>query len=121
MHPNEILTDTIIEWVSNLDYEYMLLHIAVCYGLYYSDNLRWIVEYFSPVRKKGRSKAVWFVGGVLAVIEIARFYPHFGHGELPDKIFSIIHSYLVVQVFVEPIVVFVHKWVEKFRKTTHMD
>jgi len=122
MYPNDILIDSVMEWVNNLDYEYMLLHVMVCYGLYYSENLRWIVEYFSPVRKKGRSKAVWLVGGILAAIEIGRFYPHFGHdGELLDKIFSVIHSYLVIQVFVEPIVMFVHKWVDKFRKTTHMD
>lgn len=122
MHPNEILIDSVMEWVNNLDYEYMLLHVMVCYGLYYSDNLRWIVEYFSPVRKKGRSKAVWLVGGILAAIEIARFYPHFGHdGELIAKVFSVIHSYLVIQVFVEPIVVFVHRWVVKFRKTTRID
>ena len=122
MHPNELLIDNVIAWVSNLDYEYMFLHVAVCYGLYYSANLRWIVEFFSPVRRKGVSKAVWLVGGILAAIEIARFYPHYGHdNELWDKIFSIIHSYIVIQVFVEPIVVFIHKWLDKFRKTTHMD
>ena len=54
----EILTDTISEWITNLSFEYMILHIVVCYGLYHSDNLRWIVEYFSPIRRKGVSKAV---------------------------------------------------------------
>jgi len=118
MHTSDVLIDTVIEWLNNLDYEYMLLHVVVCYGLYYSDNLRWIVEYFSPVRKKGRSKAVWLVGGILAAIEIARFYPHFGHdGELLQKIFSITHSYILIQVFVEPIVIFVHKWIGVLRKT----
>ena len=118
MNTTDVLTDTVIEWLGALDYEYMLLHVIVCYGLYYSDNLKWIVEYFSPVRRKGRSKAVWLVGGILAVIEIIRFTPHFGEGELLAKIFSIIHSYLVVQVFVEPIVVFVNKWVGIIKKST---
>ena len=111
-----------MEWVNNLDYEYMLLHVMVCYGLYYSDNLKWIVEYFSPVRKKGRSKAVWLVGGILALIEIIRFLPHFGHdGELLNKVFSIIHSYLLIQVFVEPIVMFVHRWVDRLKRTVYKD
>ena len=122
MFTPEILTDTVIEWLNSLDYEYMLLHVIVCYGLYYSNNLRWIVEYFSPVRRKGISKAVWLVGGVLALIEVARFIPHFENGELlTQKIFSIVHSYVLIQVFVEYIVEFVHKWVGIVRKTTKRD
>ena len=105
------LTDTVLEWVSALDYEFMLLHIIICYGLYYSDNMKWIVEYFSPVRKKGISKAVWVVGGILAVIEMARFVPFLGEGNINyQKFISIFHSYVVVQVFVEPIVTFLNKW-----------
>ena len=50
------VTDTVVEWFANLDYEYMVLHVIICYGLYYADNLRWIVEYFSPIKKKGIPK-----------------------------------------------------------------
>ena len=70
----ELITDTVLEWFQTLDYEYMVLHIIICYGLYYSKNLRWIVERFSPIRKKGISKAVWLTGGVLAALEIIRFF-----------------------------------------------
>jgi len=122
MFAPEILTDTVIEWLDSLDYEYMLLHVIVSYGLYYSNNLRWIVEYFSPVRRKGISKAVWLVGGILALIEIGRFIPHFESGELlTQKIFSIIHSYILIQVFVEYIVEFVHKWIGVIRKSSKRD
>jgi hypothetical protein len=122
MFTPEILTDTVIEWLDSLDYEYMLLHVVVCYGLYYSQNLRWIVEYFSPVRRKGISKAVWLVGGVLALIEVGRFIPHIESGELlTQKIFSILHSYILIQVFVEYIVEFVHKWIGVIRKSAKRD
>ena len=122
MFTPEILTDTVIEWLDSLDYEYMLLHVVVCYGLYYSQNLKWIVEYFSPVRRKGVSKAVWLVGGVLALIEVGRFIPHIDSGELlAQKIFSIVHSYILIQVFVEYIVEFVHKWIGVIRKSSKCD
>ena len=123
MLDSDVLTDTISEWITNLSFEYMILHIIVCYGLYHSDNLRWIVEYFSPIKKKGVSKAVWLSGGVLALIEIIRFIPfaietHMDYTHIVDKFISIIHSYVVIQVFVEPIVNLVHKWLGVFKKTT---
>ena len=67
MNP-EILTDTVLEWFQTLNYEYMVLHIIVCYGLYYSKNMGWIVQRFSPVRKKGISRGVWLAGGFLALV-----------------------------------------------------
>ena len=120
MNP-DMITDTVLEWFQNLDYEYMVLHIIVCYGLYYSDNLKWIVEKYSPVRKKGVSKAVWLVGGILAVIEAIRFLPYIVAGvvtvaDATETFISIFHSYVVVQVFVEPIVKTVHKWLKIFQK-----
>jgi hypothetical protein len=123
MIDSEILTDTISEWLQNLSYEYMILHVLVCYGLYYSDNLRWIVERFSPVRRKGVSKAVWLSGGVLALLEVIRFIPYAIESSLTytlivDKFISIVHSYIVIQVFVEPIVNNVHKWIGILRKST---
>jgi hypothetical protein len=117
MNP-ELLTDTVLEWFNNLDFEYMVLHIIVCYGLYYSDNMRWISEYFSPVRSKGVSKAVWLVGGVLALVEMIRFFPYVGVGGVDyQKFISIFHSYIVIQVFVEPIVHFVHKWLSIVKRS----
>jgi len=113
----EIITDTVLEWFQTLDYEYMVLHIAVCYGLYYSNNLKWIVQRFSPVRKKGITKAVWVVGGILALLEIIRFFPYIGDGAVSyQKFISIIHSYIVIQVFVEPIVITIHKWLSMFQR-----
>jgi hypothetical protein len=117
----EILTDTVLEWFQTLDYEYMVLHIIVCYGLYYSKNMGWIVQWFSPVRKKGVSKAVWVIGGFLALMEMVRFIPFIGEeagGLSVQKFISIFHSYIVIQVFVDPIVQTVHKWMSVFRKTT---
>jgi hypothetical protein len=119
MVTSDFLTDTVLEWLQTLDYEYMVLHIIVCYGLYYSENMKWIVAYFSPVRKKGVSKAVWLIGLFLMALEIFRFLPYIGEGGLStQKIISIIHSYIVIQVFVEPIVSTVNKWLNVFRKTT---
>ena len=95
---SEFYTDTILKWFQGLDYEYMVLHIMICYGLYHADNLRWIVECLSPIRKKGISKAVWVIGGVLAGIEIIRYIPYAIENDLTytsitDKIISIFHSY----------------------------
>jgi hypothetical protein len=119
----ELVTDTVSEWFQNLDYEYMVLHIMICYGLYYSKNLRWIVEIYSPIRSKGISKAVWLIGGILAVLEMLRFVPVIIEHDLTvtmavDKFTSILHSYVVIQVFVEPIVNTIHKWVTMFKKVT---
>ena len=119
----ELVTDTVSEWFQNLDYEYMVLHIMICYGLYYSKNLRWIVEIYSPIRSKGISKAVWLIGGILAVMEMLRFVPVIIEHDLTvtmavDKFTSILHSYVVIQVFVEPIVNTIHKWVTMFKKVT---
>jgi hypothetical protein len=119
----ELVTDTVSEWFQNLDYEYMVLHIMVCYGLYYSKNLRWIVEIYSPIRSKGISKAVWLIGSILAVMEMLRFVPVIIEHDLTftmavDKFVSILHSYVVIQVFVEPMVNTLHKWVTMFKKVS---
>jgi len=118
------LTDTVLEWFHGLDYEFMVLHIIICYGLYYSENMRWIVEYFSPIRKKGQSKAVWLIGGILALLEMFRILPFFIAGGFSlesiqmiiQKFVAIFHSYVVVQVFVDPIVNSVHKWIGVFKR-----
>lgn len=107
----DLLTDTVSEWLQGLDYEFMVLHIIVCYGLYYSNNWKWVWMMFAPVRSHGVSKGVWLIGGVLAVIEMLRFIPYVGEGGLDyQKFISVLHSYIVVQVFVEPLVTTVHKW-----------
>jgi hypothetical protein len=119
----EVVTDTVLEWFQNLDYQYMILHIMICYGLYYSKNLRWIVELYSPVRSKGISKAVWLIGGVLAILELLRFVPVMIEEKhsatlIVDRFITILHSYVVIQVFVEPIVSTIHKWIGLFKKTS---
>ena len=119
----ELLTDTVLEWFSTLNYEYMVLHIIVCYGLYYSNNMVWIVQQFSPIRKKGISRGVWLAGGLLALLEVLRYIPFaveigMTYTEVVDKVISIFHSYVVVQVFVDPIVQSVHKWMSILKKTT---
>jgi hypothetical protein len=119
----EILTDTIVEWFTTLNYEYMLLHIIICYGLYYSKNMSWIVQRFSPVRKKGISRGVWLAGGFLALMEVLRFIPFAWENSVSmtlcvDKVISIFHSYILIQVFVDPIVNAVHRWLEILHKTS---
>jgi hypothetical protein len=119
----ELVTDTVSEWFQNLDYEYMVLHVMICYGLYYSKNLRWVVEIYSPIRSKGISKAVWLIGSILAVMEMLRFVPVIIEHDLTftmavDKFVSILHSYVVIQVFVEPMVNTLHKWVTMFKKVS---
>jgi len=122
MNP-EILTDTVLEWFSTLSYEYMILHIIVCYGLYYSKNMIWIVQRFSPIKKKGISRGVWLAGGMLALLEVLRFVPFAIENsvsitESVDKVISIFHSYILIQVFVDPIVIFLHKWIDVLHNTT---
>lgn len=82
----------------------------------------WIVQKFSPVRKKGISRGVWLTGGFLAIIEIIRFIPYayevgMSYTELTDVVISIFHSYIVVQVFVDSMVKFIHKWIDVLRNT----
>jgi len=114
----EIISDTVLEWFQNLDYEYMILQIIVCYGLYYSPNMRWIVQWFSPVQKKGISKAVWVIGAFLAGLEMIKFLPFMFSDTNVDhqKFFYIFYSYVVIQVFVGPIVEIINKWVNIFQK-----
>lgn len=110
----DIITDTVLEWLNSLDYEYMLLHILISYGLYYSGNLKWVSE-----KLGGLSKSTWIVGGILALIEIGRIIPFIEGGDMAaiiQKFVSILHSYLLIQVFVEDIVKSVHRWVDIFRK-----
>jgi hypothetical protein len=119
----EILTDTIVEWFATLNYEYMLLHIIICYGLYYSKNMSWIVQRFSPVRKKGIARGVWLSGGFLALMEVLRFIPFAWENSVSmtlcvDKVISIFHSYILIQVFVDPIVNTVHRWLDVVKKTS---
>lgn len=111
----ELVTETVMEWVETLDYEYMLLHIMLCYGIYYSDNMKWLSERFG-----GRSRAIWIVGAIIGLMEVVRFLPSF-HGDGLDvqRVMSILHSYLVIQVFVEDIVRLVHNWIGVFRRTTN--
>jgi hypothetical protein len=103
----------------------MLLHIIICYGLYHSQNLRWIVEFYSPIKKKGISKAVWLTGGFLAALEIIRLIPQMTSLQVAiEHLLRIIHSYIVIQVFVEPIVMTVHTWLntlQKVKKITNND
>jgi len=125
---HEELTSTVLEWFAALNYEYMILHIIVCYGLYYSENLRWISLWYSPIRKQGRSKAIWLIGAVLALIEIIEYFPWIGTGSINYKIIvNLLHSYIVIQVFVEPIVLKIHnlvtllKKVDATKKTPNVD
>lgn len=107
----DILTDTVLEWVQTLDYEYMILHILVSYGLYYSNNMKWISD-----KLGGLPYSIWWVGGILAIIEICRFSPHFGGDALTvQKIVSIAHSFLLIQVFVEDIVRNINRWINIFK------
>jgi hypothetical protein len=95
----------------------MVVQTLVCYGLYYSKNWEWINLWFAPVRKKGRSRAVWLLGLVLAIMEIIRYLPYIGNGKISSEvILSIFHSYLLIQVFVDTIVNKVHDWVNLLKK-----
>ena len=115
------LSEGVYQWVEELDYEYMILHVIVCYGLYYSKNMQWINQYFSPVKKKGRSRSVWFVGALLALIEMIKYLPFIGEGTLSyQKMIAIFHSYVVIQVFVDPIVTQFHKWLSLIRNDDSM-
>ena len=78
--------------------------------------MSWIVQRFSPVRKKGIARGVWLTGGFLALMEVLRFVPlawenSIGITVCVDKVISIFHSYILIQVFVDPIVNAVHRWI----------
>lgn len=109
----ELLTDTVLEWFDSLDYEYMILHILVSYGLYFSKNMKWISD-----KLGGLPYSIWWVGGILAIIEVCRFLPYFGDNDLSvQKIVSIFHSFLLIQVFVEDIVRNLNRWINMFKKS----
>lgn len=115
----DVITDTIMEWLQSLDYEYMLLHIMISYGLYYSKNMKWVSD-----KLGGLPYSIWIVGGILALIEIGRFLPFIeggGAAAVVQKFVSIFHSYILIQVFVEDIVKTVHKWVDIFRRKEKID
>ena len=83
----------------------------------------WIVQRFSPIKKKGISRGVWLAGGMLALLEVLRFVPFAIENsvsitESVDKVISIFHSYILIQVFVDPIVIFLHKWIDVLHNTT---
>ena len=85
--------------------------------------MSWIVQRFSPVRKKGISRGVWLAGGFLALMEVLRFIPFAWENSVSmtlcvDKVISIFHSYILIQVFVDPIVNAVHRWLEILHKTS---
>jgi len=114
----DFVTDTIVEWFNTLDYEYMLLHVMLCYGLYYSNNMQWIVKKFGS-----RVNAVWWVGGIIGALESIRFLPWFRVDEIGidvQQIVSIFHSYLLIQVFVDDIVQTVHSWFVLLKKTKNI-
>ena len=116
----DIVTDSVLKWFQGLNYQYMIVQTLVCYGLYYSKNWEWINQFFSPVRKKGRSRAVWLLGLILAILEILRYLPYVGNGRITSEvILSIFHSYLLIQVFVDTIVNKVHDWVNLLKKVNH--
>lgn len=114
------ISDTVLKWFKDLDYEYMIMHIILCYGLYHSNNFKWVWNYYSPVKKKGISTAVWTLGAFLGLLEIIRFMPYIISGQISyQKIFDILYTYLVVQVFVEPLVIAVHKYLGFFSKNAN--
>lgn len=113
----DVITDTIFDWIQSLDYEYMLLHSIVSYGLFYSKNMAWLNK-----KLGGLPYSVWKIGAILALIEVTRIIPfidptmeHYTPA-LVQKCVSIFHSYIVIQVFVEDIVKSVKKWFELFRR-----
>lgn len=110
------ITDTVLQWFKSLDYEYMTMHVILCYGLYFSNNWKWVWKFYSPVRKLGVSKAVWILGAVLGIIEVLRFMPYIITGKVSyQKIFDILYTYLVVQVFVEHLVIALNKYLGFFK------
>jgi hypothetical protein len=102
------LIDTVWEWFETLDYEYMILHVLICYGIYHSNNLKWLVKLL-----KTESRAIWVMGILLGLVEVIRFLPHYKGEGLVQKITTIFHSFLVVQVLVEHIVTHIQRWVKK--------
>lgn len=113
----EVITNTVFEWVQSLDYEYMLIHTIVSYGLYFSPNMEWISK-----KLGGIPYSIWKVGAYLAIIEVIRIIPFIydNNGDyfaaVTQKIVSILHSYLLIQVFVEDIVNSVNNWVGLIRR-----
>lgn len=111
----DLLIEGVVDWFSNLDYEYMTLHTIACYGLYYSKNLKWIKKMIGSLQR-----SIWIIGIILGIIEIIRFVPFFDSEKDIQKIVSVFHSFLLIQVFVEDLVKFVNNLVIGFRKKSKL-
>ncbi|RMG43347.1 MAG: hypothetical protein D6732_00210 [Methanobacteriota archaeon] len=116
----ELISETVSDFLAKLHYEYMLVVVIVTYGLYYSNNFQWINYYFSPVRKKGRTRGVWLIGAVLGVMELIRYLPILFDDWLTyyQKTIHLLYSFIVIQVFVDDIVKLLDNWlvIVKFKK-----
>jgi hypothetical protein len=118
----DVITDTISEWFRALDYEYMLLHTMISYGIYYSPNMEWVSK-----KLGGTPYSIWKIGAFLGILEVCRIIPFIDPASadyLPSivqKFISILHSYILIQVFVEDIVKGVHKWIYLFKRARDND
>ena len=112
MPESDLIKNTILTWFESLDHEYMVLLIAITWGIYKSKNMKWI-----PDRFGGKFAATWKVGLFLGVLEIIRNAPISGWiGELVQAIIIVFESFLIMMASVEHIISKINEYLKVLKQ-----
>jgi len=108
MGESDLIKNTILTWFESLDHEYMLLLIAVTWGIYRSNNMKWLVD-----KMGGKIPATWKMGIYLAMMEMVRNAPIPNwYGEIIRGIIIVLESFLIMMVSVEHIVAKINEYLK---------
>ena len=83
MVPHELISQTVTEWITGLNYQYMVVVLVICYGLKYKRSLSWLNN-----RVGGEVAAQWLVGLIIALSELITVLPYFGDNTISISSFS---------------------------------
>ena len=107
MVPHELISQSITDWITGLNYQYMAVVILICYGLKWKANMHWLND-----KLGGEVRAKWLVGIVVAITEVVSTFEFLGgHGVGLDMFLLLFHSYLIAMIFCDDIIDKVHNWV----------
>jgi type IV secretory pathway VirB2 component (pilin) len=107
MMPQELISQTITDWITGLNYQYMAVVVIICYGIKWKDNMKWISS-----RIGGETRTKWMVGILVALTEVISTFEFLGgHGVDLNTFILLFHSYLIVMIFCDDIVNKLHDWI----------